>query len=283
MKRLKRYLGALLGVLCSAFAVQALALPFSLGGYQGPIQIKYNNWEVLNIPSSCISGGILTNCTIASPNTTGGGDNYGIVKVSSIMDGSGVTTLWSDGNGGAEITGVFSDIGIQNIHVLSGSDFGIDSIGGVFSLYLNPLGSLATAGLSTANFNAAKDQYTGITGGSSFLSGIFAPGILGVSDPTITVSGTTSTNSLPPRGSSSGYLSVTGGAYMGMFDTNGYPNGSDMLLANNFTPLGATGGFNLTSFDPIIATVPEPGTVALLGIALVLLGAGQLRRRRTAI
>lgn len=278
--KMKNRLTALMAIVCGLFAAQALALPFSLGGYTGLVQIKYNNFEVLTVPDACIGAGGLQACSIASPNTgPTGGDNYGIVKVTSILDSLGITTLWSDGAGGAEITGVFSNIGVKTVAV-SGANFQIDSIGGVFNLQLNPLGSLAGAGVNTANFDAAKDTYTGITGvagGQSFLSGIFAPGIL-ASDATITVSGLTNGATLPPRGSSSGYLDVTGGDFMGMFDTN-TQNGHDMLLANNFTPNGATGGFGLTSFDPILASVPEPGTVALMGLALAIVGGLALRRR----
>lgn len=260
-------------------AAQAYALPFNLaGGYTGFLQIKYNNWEVLTTPAACISGGgILQDCSIASPNVTNGGDNYGIIKVTSILDESGLNTLWVDGQDGTELTGIFRNLGVKTVTV-SGGTAQIDSIGGEWDLYLNPDNALTT--ISTGNFNGAKTTYTGITGvvgGELFASGIFGTGIL-ATDPTITISGLTNALTLPPRGSSSGYMDVTGGSQGYKFDTN-TQNGHDMLLANNFTTQGATGGFNLTSFDPITAKIPTPGTLALLGIGLVGLA---VRRRAVA-
>ena len=44
-----------------------------------------------------------------------GSQNYGILKVTSIQTvGFSSTTIWSDGDNGAEITGVFSGITVSN-------------------------------------------------------------------------------------------------------------------------------------------------------------------------
>ena len=111
-----------------ATAMSASALPaFSLGSYTGDIEIKYSNFESFNGP------------------LVAGTENYGIVKITSIVDANTSDTLWSDGNGGAELTGIFNGIVIKTV-TPSGGQFVIDSTGGLLDIYINPFGSFSAAG-----------------------------------------------------------------------------------------------------------------------------------------
>jgi len=86
-------------------------------------------------------------------------------------------------------------------------------------------------------------------------------------------------------GNATSYLQITGGSAASRFTKNSFGTGRDLRLGNhfgsegngNFLQTGFNWGWNISSDDPATGTIPEPGTVALMAVAMGGL-AGTLRR-----
>lgn len=225
-------------------------------------------------------------------------DTMGIFYVSRIEDKNGAT-IFAPGNalyGGKYLTGVFG--GLSDYYAtttcdpIAGCSTTTLSTGGVWALYENSSTWNPALGSGVGTWDPLAPgglTYPGITGGSLWLNGVFGAGLIAGQanstyyanfDPTLS-------------GKGSAYLDIsTGGSAYSMFKpagtTGSYtdPNGGkhDMFMTTTFDDQNKSAssiGWTVKSVTQITGTVnqvPEPGTMALAGLAL--LGAGLASRRR---
>lgn len=241
------------------------------GNASGTINIKFANYESFGNLSS-------------SGNLQVGSTNYGVFEVTSVDSTSG-TPIWSSGQNGQYLVGIFNGITVTSI-TPSSTGFVTGNSGGTFELY--EVSSLP-------NFSAGTGGYCGSGVGSLCYNGIsntgtpvltfnLVPGADSL-NPSDTFQATVAGTTVPVSGSSLSYADVTGGSEASEFTTGGFTTAigtaADLFLQDDFKANnGAVGNWADLSQDPVEADVPEPASLALFGAGLLFLGWFVNRRKK---
>lgn len=247
----------------------------------GEFRAKFTNYEV------AVSGAL-------------GQELFGLLNITQITNAAGTTTFWN-GNGGSDGTQLVGYFEGGTTLALDQSFAGtnLSFTGGKIVIYNVPNGTFSPS----TNPNT-KDYVNQLCGGvcpTPWLTADIVPGINDALVGTSTVNYPGGTNpgdatiqaavATTLVNSGNGFLSVTGGTWASKFDTNGFNftnfAPADMSLRSNFVLQGpncseaTSQGWQVCSDDPIDAfAIPEPGTLALIGLAAV--AAGTVRRRKAA-
>ena len=176
----------------------AMAVPIDLGGYTGPVQIKFNNFE-----SFTGTAGIAVSS-----------NNFGIISVSAITTPGG-TNLWTQGKSGQFLAGVFNNLHVDTIVPNVSGGFDTTNSGGALNVYLLPVfnpdvvAAQGLTGYATAGCAPNGTCYNGITnvpGEELALTLVFAPGQTPIATTTLTSSFSGTGNAI--TGTAAGYLNI---------------------------------------------------------------------------
>ncbi|MEX5748362.1 PEP-CTERM sorting domain-containing protein [Massilia sp. X63] len=218
---------------------------------------------------------------LQAPNAYGSEDTWGIFSVQSISRVSDGSLIFTAGKNGEYLTGMFG--GIKDTYVEVNGQISPTTLalgtGGWLNMYLTNSNYNSSYGPSG---RLGEFGYKGVTdvGGTLALSAVFGAGALG-GHPEYTYVSNYANNSI--SGGSQAFLDVTGGSMKGLFDTNRQedPNGNmhDMFLKVTYGQTGASAkaGWTVDASGDVQGNIPEPGSLALLGLGLA--GLASLRRR----
>ena len=278
---------------------------FDLGGYTGPIELKFYDWTIgrqyeyddgvwySEGARNGLAGGNrdLEDWEYTDPD--GIADSWGIITLTQITDSDG-RGRWSNSST-EEITGViwgFDDTLIGQ----EASGATVLQERGWIALYLDTSPDFNPDAFSDNDFDHMPDGWVasgpelswdpwGATDGELFLLLEAVPGVSPLY-PDATRSETVGGLTSPFSGHGSGYFKVIGGSYAWLFDSNAYNDvypGADIYAIFNFGGEGRY-DFDAKSSDPSSGfATPEPTSLLLLGGGLLGLAGLRIRRKKKVV